>query len=425
MLKKDVVITGIGVLSPIGLDTETFWGALQEEKSGIGFVRSLGGADEQFPIGGTVPDFKPKDFVKPKKNIKVMSRDIQLGFVAAVHACNDAGLITEGDQRNVDPDRFGVVLGTDLIALELPELYDAFLPGINGSQYDFSTWGNAAMEHVFPLWMLKFLPNMPGCHIAIAHDARGPNNSLTLQRGSSLAALIEAARIIERGDADVIISGGCGQCVHPSFLARKKLHLTADSVADPTTIPRPFDRDRCGAVLSEGAGVFILESREFAESRGAKMYAGIRGFANSMSQRSLDDPESRTEGIRRVIRGALEDAEIQAGDLQHLNADGNGTDFEDRLESRAIAAELNDVPIVGLKGYFGNCGSGAGAVELVGSILALKNECVPRTRNCDVIAPDCPIPVTQKAEQSSRRFAMKMNNTIDGRSLALVVENLG
>ncbi len=422
MIKQDVVITGIGVLSPIGIDTESFWTSLLENRSGIAPIRSLAPFGSPRPLAGEVPDFKAKDYVKPKKNIKVMSRDIQLGFVAAVHACNDAGLITEGDDRNVDPDRFGVVMGADLIGLELPELFDAYRAGIQNGTYDFSSWGGSAMEHIFPLWMLKYLPNMPACHIAIAHDARGPNNSLTMQRGSSLAAIFEAARIIERGGADVMICGGCGNGVNPGFLARNKLHLLGEASENPQAIPRPFDRDRNWTVLGEGAGVFVLERRDFAAARGAKVYAKIRGFCNTIAPTLQGDTLSPL-GIRGAIRGALEDAGIQPGDLGHLNADGNGTVLEDRIESEAIRAELGDVPVTALKGYFGNLGSGAGAVETVASVLALQRELVPPTKNCETPADDCPIQVVrEKPRQSTQSFALKINQTLDGRSFALVLE---
>ncbi len=422
MIKQDVVITGIGVLSPIGIDTESYWTALLENRSGIAPVRSLDPFGTPRPLAGEVPDFKAKDYVKPKKNIKVMSRDIQLGFVAAVHACTDAGLITEGESRSVDPDRFGVVLGADLIGLELPELFDAFRAGIQNGTYEFSRWGGSAMEHIFPLWMLKYLPNMPACHIAIAHDARGPNNSLTMQRGSSLAAIFEAARIIERGGADVMICGGCGNGVNPSFFARNKLHHLGKSGENPQAIPRPFDRDRSWAVLGEGAGVFILERRDFAVARGAKMYAKIRGFCNTIAPTPHNGPLS-TLGIRGAIRGALENAGIRPDDLGHLNADGNGTVLEDRIEAEAIRAELGDVPVTALKGYFGNLGSGAGAVETAASVLALQKGVIPPTKNCDTTAEDCPIQVVrEKPLQSTQSFALKINQTLDGRSFALVLE---
>jgi len=421
MIRKEVVFTGIGVISPIGIGTEAYWASILENRSGIGFLQSLEVFQGCRPAGAEVADFKPKEYFRSKKDvkqIKVMSRDIQLAFAAAMLACSDAGLQTGETDRNVDPDCLGISFGADLIGLELPELLDAFRAGIQGEQYDFSTWGNAAMEKIFPLWMLKYLPNMPACHIGIAHDARGPNNTLTLQRGASLAALIEAVRLLERGAADVMICGGYGNCLNPSFLARAKTHKFAGPVADPSFLPRPFDVDRCGAIPGEGAAVFILETREFAEARGAKIYAKVQGFC------SRTDPKVEGTGIQQAIRGALLDAGLAPGDIGHVNADGLGTVAEDSLEAKAIRAELGDCPTTSLKGYFGNIGSGAGAVELVGSLLGLQQGLIPPTKNCEQIAPDCPVNVVQyKPLPTKSATALKLNTALGGRTYALVVES--
>ena len=423
MIRKEVVFTGVGVISPIGIGTDAYWTSLLENRSGLGFLQSLEVFHARRPMGAEIVDFKPKEYFRSKKDvkqIKVMSRDIQLAFAAAMLACSDAGLQTGETDRNVDPDRLGISFGADLIGLELSELLDAYRAGIQGDQYDFTTWGKAAMEKIFPLWMLKYLPNMPACHIGIAHDARGPNNTLTLQRGASLAAIIESVRLLERGAADVMICGGCGNCINPSFLARAKTHRFVDPAAnpvdDPSSLPRPFDVDRCGTLPGEGAAVFILETREFAQTRGAKIYAKVQGFC------SRTDPKSEGIGIQQAIRGALRDADLSPGDLGHVNADGLGTVIEDSLEAKAIHAELGDVPTTSLKGYFGNIGSGAGAVELVGSLLSLRHGLIPPTRNCEQIAPDCPVNVVQhKPQPTKSKAALKLSTSIAGRTYAMVV----
>ncbi|MGL6197086.1 MAG: beta-ketoacyl-[acyl-carrier-protein] synthase family protein [Thermoguttaceae bacterium] len=433
MFSKEIVITGIGVVSPIGLDLETFWSALSEGRSGVGFVNSLDVRNAQRPMGAEISNFKPKEYFRSKKDvkqIKVMSRDIQLGYASAMLACNDAGLKTDTPNeqgecdRNVDPDRLGVVFGADLIGLDLSELLDTYKAGIVNGKHEFSAWGTSAMEKMFPLWMLKYLPNMPACHIGIAHDARGPNNTLTLQRCSSLAAIIEAARIIDRGAADVMICGGCGNCVNPSFLARSVAHQLADPVSDPSRLPRPFDADRCGSVLAEGAGAFILERRDFAEARGAKIYAAIRGFANIIDPK-IHNKNERGEGIRTAINVALTDSGLNVSDLSHINAEGHGTVVDDAIEAAAIKDTLGDVPVTAMKGYVGNSGSGTGAVEIVASLLSLKHGLVPPTHNCEKIASDCPINVVHgQPQKSDKKAFMKINNGIGGRTCAVVMEKV-
>ncbi len=420
-MKNEVVLTGVGVLSPIGIDLDSFWTAACDGRSGVGFLH-LNTDDSLKPMGSEVPEFNAKDFVKPRKNIKVMSRDIQLALVAAIHASTDAKLVTEGESRSVAPERCGVVFGSDLIGTELDMLLDACRAGIADGHYDFSTWGTAAMDNIFPLWMLKFLPNMPACHIAIAHDARGPSNSLTLCRVSSLASMFEAARIIERGDADVMIAGGCGNRVNQDFQTRVKSYFLAPRCADPSTQPRPFDADRKGCVLGEGAGAFVLERREFAEARGARIYAKIRGFA-SMNEPTLYKSRPTGRAIRAAIRQAMERGDVSPKEIGHVNACGLASEHDDRIEAEAIQATLGDVPVTSLKGNFGDLGSGTGAVELAASVLALQKGLTPPTRNHEKTAADCPINVVHgKPAPLESPCILKLNQSRMGRSLAIVLE---
>ena len=421
MQKIEVVLTGLGVLTPVGIDKDTFWNALLNGESGVGFL-NVETADESLrPMGSEVLDFHAKDYVKPRKNIKIMSRDIQLAFVSACLACQDAGLITEGDNRNVDPDRLGVIFGSDLIGTEVDMLLSTFRTGITEGQYHFSKWGTDAMREIFPLWMLKFLPNMPACQISIGLDARGPSNSITLCRASSLAAIIESVRIIERGGADVMIGGGCGNRVNQDFQTRTRSYFTASRRDDPASLPRPFDANRCGSVLGEGAGAFVLESREFAEARGATIYATVKGFAQT-NEPTLHDTRPTGAAIQRSIRLALQRADLKPSDIGLVNPDGLGADHDDRIEAEAIRATLGDVPVSATKGNFGDLGSGTGAVELAAAVLAMKHGTIPPTRNHEKTAVDCPINVVHGQSVSSELSAiLKMNQTRMGRSMAIVL----
>ncbi len=427
MIKREVVFTGIGVLSPIGNDTESFQNALLAGQSGVGFLNVDTENASLRPMGSEVADFGAKDYVKPRKNIKVMSRDIQLAFVSACLAVNDSGLVTEGDGRTVDPERLGVVFGSDLIGAEVDMVLDAYRAGVQDGQcgqkarYDFSRWGTDAMSKIFPLWMLKFLPNMPACQICIGHDARGPSNSVTLCRGSSLAAVIEAARNIERGAADVMIAGGCGNRANQDFQSRVNAYFPAARRDDPTALPRPFDAERCGCVLGEGSGAFVLESREFAEARGAKIYGTLRGFAET-TEPKLHDERPTGDAIRRSIRMALKNAGLEPDAIGFVNADGTGAEHDDRIEAEAIRDTLGNVPVVSNKGNFGDIGSGTGSLELASVLLSLRDGKIPPTRNHDKTASDCPINVVHGSPASvSKPIALKLNQTRMGRSFALIV----
>jgi len=421
MQRKEVVLTGLGVLTPIGIDKDTFWGALLNGESGVGFL-SIETADESLrPMGSEVPEFHAKDYVKPRKNIKIMSRDIQMAFVSACLACQDAGLVTEGDSRNVDPDRFGVIFGSDLIGAEVDMLLGTFRAGIAEGQYNFSHWGTDAMREIFPLWMLKFLPNMPACQISIGLDARGPSNSITLCRGSSLAAIIEAVRVIERGGADVMVGGGCGNRVNQDFQTRTKSYFTASRRDDPASLPRPFDADRCGSVLGEGSGAFVLESREFAEARRATIYATVKGFAQA-NEPTLHETRPTGLAIQRSIRLSLQRADLKPSDIGLVNPDGLGSDHDDRIEAEAIRATLGDVPVSATKGNFGDLGSGTGAVELAAAVLAMKHGTIPPTRNHEKTADDCPINVVHGQPVSlGSSTILKMNQTRMGRAFSIVL----
>lgn len=442
MSKREAVLTGLGVLAPVGIDKDTFWNALLEQKSGVGFL-NIETADENLrPMGSEVPEFHAKDYVKPRKNIKVMSRDIQLAFVSACLACRDAGLVTEEEGRNVDPDRFGVVFGSDLIGAEIDMQLDTYRAGIETDRtgrgtYNFSRWGTDAMEKIFPLWMLKFLPNMPACQICIGLDARGPSNSITLCRGSSLAAIIEAVRTIETGRADVMIGGGCGNRANQDFQTRAKSYFSvAPRQMDPCRVPRPFDADRCGRVMGEGSGAFVLESREHAEARGAKIYAAVKGFAETNEpafaggQWAVSDGSLEPQGgclpfgaaIRRSMELALKRADLKPADIGLVNPDGLGSAYDDRIEAESIRAVLGDVPVSATKGNFGDLGSGTGAVELAAAVLALETGVIPPTRNHDTTAADCPINVVHGKSQPLKSSAiLKMNQTRQGRAFAVVL----
>jgi len=421
MQRKEVVLTGLGVLTPIGIDKDTFWNALLNGESGVGFL-NIETADESLrPMGSEVPDFHAKNYVKPRKNIKIMSRDIQLAFVSACLACQDAGLITEGDSRNVDPERFGVIFGSDLIGAEVDMLLSTFRAGIADGRYDFSKWGTDAMREIFPLWMLKFLPNMPACQISIGLDAQGPSNSITLCRGSSLAAIIEAVRVIERGDADVMIGGGCGNRVNQDFQTRVRSHCAAPRRDDPASLPRPFDADRCGSVMGEGSGAFVLESKEFAEARGATVYATVKGFSQT-NEPMLHGMLPTGTAIQRSIQAALRQADLKPSDIGLVNPDGLGAEYDDRIEAEAIRTTLGDVPVSATKGNFGDLGSGTGAVELAAAVLAMQTGTIPPTRNHEKTAADCPINVVHGKPVSSEVSAiLKTNQTRMGRALAIVL----
>lgn len=414
---REVVITGMGVISPIGLRKEEFWESLCEGRSGVRALPELQRRDVPCAIGGIVGDFQPKKFVKPRKNIKVMSRDIQMGYVAADLAYSDAA-VAEGA---FDPARVGVLFGADMIGIDLGELAEVYRNSQVEGKFDFNHWGRQAMADMFPLWMLKYLPNMPACHIGIGHDARGPNDSLTLREVSSLSALAEAVRVIERGQADAAIAGGTSSRLQPTILARRHAYELSDRVDDPAAASRPFDAQRDGMVHGEGAAAFVLEERSLAQARGARILARILGFAATFEPNGSGRPLSG-DAIRRSIRGALAAADLQPGDIGHVNAEGQATRVGDRIEAAAIHDTLGDTPVTAPKSFFGNLAGGAGAVEMVASLLALEKGLVPPTLNYEHPDPECPINVVHgRPQPAAQGVAMVLNHDTSGRAIAMIV----
>ena len=271
MPATEVVITGVGVVSPIGIGREAFWEALLAGRCGIGPVTQTNVSGMPPQLVGEVRNFDPRTFVANRKSLKVMSRDAQLGIAASALACRDAGI----SAGKFDPERFGVVLGADHICSPIQESETTYGACIADGRFDFQLWGTKGMAASFPLGFLRVLPNMVASHVSIVQDARGPNNTIHEGEISSLLAVTEAASVIQRGMADAMLAGGASSQMHPlDFLRRLTMGNVSPRHEDPASVVRPFDARRDGYVWSEGAAVLVLESRKHAESRGAKVLRG-------------------------------------------------------------------------------------------------------------------------------------------------------
>lgn len=416
--QRRIVITGVGAVTPLGTGNEQFWQGLAAGKSGVRPLDSFAVDGLANPIAAEVRDFDPKDFVKQRKSLKVMARDIQLAVGAGQLVVQDAGL----DPERVDPTRFGVNCGAGLIATELDELAVPVSESMNGSrQFDLKRWGAKGMEHLFPLWMLKYLPNMPACHISIFYNAQGPNNSITAGDASATLAIGEAYRVIGRDSADLFITGGSDSKIHPLGIVRLALlgRLTKRG-SDAAKASRPFDAGHDGLIPGEGAGLLLIESLDHAKGRGAsRIYGEIVGFGSSCHPR-------QELAIEKAIRRALDEAQIAPGELGHVVAMGTSCVEEDRKEARGLAAVLGSavetVPVVAYKSYVGYTGAGSGAIDLIASLLALKHGVLPGTLNFEKADPEAPaLRVLRHAEPCPRKPYLAYSVSIAGQCGALVV----
>ncbi len=414
MSRRRVVITGLAPVTPIGLGVSDFWNALLEGKNGVRRLQAFDPTRFESQIGGEIDGVKIADYVPKgyRKAGKIMARDIVLAVAAAHYAVADAGLHTkctvergEAAERNVDSRRFGANIGAGLICADLPELAEALHSAVADGQFSMAKWGAEGMNNLTPLWLLKFLPNMLACHVTIVHDAQGPSNTITCGEASSHLAIGEAYRTITRGVAEVCICGGAESKTNPMALLRQCLGKRLSTNNDtPAKACRPFGKDRNGTVVSEGAGLVILEELEHARARGARIYAELVGFGASndayrAAQPSTPHPEGR--GIVLGAKKALADAGMGPDAIDMVSAGACGLVDHDAAEAKAIKTILGDrtseVPVQCVKGGLGNNGAGTGAIDFIAAVLAMYNTTIPPAVNGEPADPDCGLRLTTKA----------------------------
>ncbi|MFN5898931.1 MAG: beta-ketoacyl-[acyl-carrier-protein] synthase family protein, partial [Planctomyces sp.] len=325
-----------------------------------------------------------------------------------------------------DPDRLGVVFGSGRMTCHPQELAAIVEACQTANGFSPDLWGREAVGKVAPLWLLRQLPNMPAGHVSIDPHARGPNNTITCRDASALLALSEAVRVIEAGRADAMIVGACSSNIHPVDIAKfhnfEGLSRRSD---DPSRACRPFDFERDGTVVGEGAASFLVESYEHAMRRGADIYAEVLGTGAGCDGYGVAN-ESAGVGLVRAMESAITAAGVTPADLGHINAQGKSTQTDDIVESRAYHRVFGDlalrIPVTALKSYIGHFDAGAGAVELAGTLLSLRHGYLPATLNYEFPDPRCRLNVARgEAQRLASRTAITVNRTAMGQSAAAVL----
>jgi 3-oxoacyl-[acyl-carrier-protein] synthase II len=420
---RRAVFTGLGAITPLG-DGTTFWDNLRAGTSGVRRIQAFDASPLTCRIAGEFPQpFDAKKYIPSsnkdgRKSLKNMAKTVQMGLCAA-QLVMDAGGPKPG---TIDPFRFGIEIGCLMVASELDDLAAAAKHCLTATPraIDMDKWGREGIEKITPLWMLKYLPNMPACHVSVFFNAQGPNNTITAGDAASTLALGEAFRLLQRDAADYFLVGGCDSKINPLSFTRNSLFVPfTRNERDPATAVRPFDRDRDGGAAGEAAVMFGLEDLEHATRRGATILAELCGFASGF------DKGKRGLVLAGVIRNALKDAGIQPDDVDHVNANAGGSIPLDAFEARAIRDVFGPtVPVFALKGQTGNAGAASGALELAASIFALHRGELPGTVNCEQVGRDCPVAVHVGAPRPvAKPYAVKINYTDMGQCAVAVVKH--
>ncbi|MDH5488415.1 MAG: beta-ketoacyl-ACP synthase II [Rhodospirillaceae bacterium] len=419
---RRVVVTGVGVVSPLGNGVKTTWDRLIESKSGIGIIEDFDVSDIAAKIAGQVPlgsgagEFNFDDYVTPKERRRV-DDFIVYGIAAAEEAIKDSGW-----ELKTDEDAFttGVLIGSGIGGLKT----------INDGAITVDCESGGGPRRLSPFFIPASLINLISGHVSINHGYKGPNHAVVTACSTGAHAIGDAARLIQWGDANVMVAGGAEAAVCrlglAGFASAKALNTSFND--RPTEASRPWDRDRAGFVMGEGAGVVVLEEYEHAKKRGAKIYAEIAGYGMSGDAHHITAPTPDGDGAYRCMRAAMKRAEMNPEDIDYVNAHGTST-MADVIElsavKRAFGNAVNDISMSSTKSAIGHLLGAAGAVEAIFSILAVNNGIVPPTLNLENPDEGCDIDLVAKvAKQRPVRAALSNSFGFGGTNASLIFKKV-
>jgi 3-oxoacyl-[acyl-carrier-protein] synthase II len=416
----------LGVVAPNGIGKEAFWSACLRGTSAVGPIRSFDASDHPVQIAAEVPDFDVTPFLPAaqRKSLKIMSRAMRFGVAAAALGVRDSGL----DLARENPETVGVVMGTGLVPMDLPEVTPALVEACDDSgRLETTRLGRRGERAVFPLWILKYLPNMVAAHISLALNAQGPNSTITTACAASTQAVGEAFRLIARGDADIVLAGGADSRIDPLLmLAYTALGALSRADRPPAEVSRPFDGGRDGFVLGEGAAVLVLEELGRAKRRDAPIYAEVLGLGSSFDAYSITKPAPDGRGAARAIEAALREARVDHGNVDYINAHGTSTRLNDVMETVAVKRVFGEgaraLPLSSIKSMVGHLIGAAGAVEALALALTLHRGVLPPTINQTQPDPACDLDyVPNCARELPVLTAVSTSFGFGGQNAALVM----
>jgi len=423
-MRRRVVVTGIVCVTPLGAEIETIWSRLLAGDSGIGYTTLFDAANFPTKISAEVRDWDISDVGEDPKDWKYQGRHTHFAVGAAKKALADSGV----QDFPIDPIRFGVYTGSGEGQQDFHRFTQMMVAALEGDGLDLAKFSRKGLEILHPIAELEQEPNMPAGHLASLVDAQGPNLNCLTACAASSQAIGEAVEIIRRGEADVMLSGGTHTMIHPFGVTGFNL-LTALSTCndEPTKASRPFDRDRDGFVLGEGAGMVVLEELDRAKARGARIYGEICGYGSTADAFRITDTHPEGRGAIACIRMALADAQTALEDVDYINAHGTSTNVNDRVETLAIKEVFGqrayEIPISSTKSMLGHLIAAAGATEVVFSLLAIRDGVVPPTINHENPDPDCDLDYVPNTARSVPCSTVLTNSFgFGGQNIALLIK---
>ena len=423
-MKRRVVVTGIGCITPLGNTVEDMWSGLREGKSGVDHITRFDAANFPTRFAAEVRDYRLEDYVEDTTRFADAGRNIRFAVGAATQAINDSGL---SETTDLNPARFGVYLGAGEGQQDFMQFMHLVAECQEEGVVNQEKFTHDFLARMNPQFEMELEPNMAAAHLASLFNAQGPNLNCLTACAASSQAMGEATEIIRRGDADAMLSGGAHSMIHPFGVTGFNL-LTALSERNdsPATASRPFDLTRDGFVLGEGAGMVILEELEHAKARGAQIYGEIRGYGSSADAFRITDIHPEGRGAVSCIRMALDDAEINREDIGYVNAHGTSTRVNDRVETMAIKGGLGDhaksVPISSIKSMMGHLIAAAGSVEAITCLMAIRDGVLPPTINYETPDPDCDLDyIPNEARETPTRVALSNSFGFGGQNVSLIV----
>ena len=405
-----VVITGMGMLSPLGNTVEESWGNMMAGRSGIGPITQFDASELTTRIAGEVKDFVARDYMDFKE-ARRMSRASQLAVAATRMAVADAGL----PEQLPDPDRTGVLVGTAA-------------GGMERAFEEFDTYRERGMRAVSPFAMTMFLCNMPTHHVSLTTGSTGPLSSIVAACATGTQTIGEASEFIRRGAADMMFAGGVEGLIHASaivgFGAMRALSTHFND--EPERASRPFDKDRDGFILAEGAAIVVMERLDKALARGAKIYGEVLGHASSSDAFHVAAPDPEAKGAIHAMQWAIDDAGLTPRDIDYINAHGTSTPVNDATETLAIkrlfGERAYEVPISSTKSAMGHAMGAAGTIESIFTLLGLNRGIIPPTWNYETPDPECDLDYVPNAPRPSTiRVALKNSFGLGGQNACLVL----